>query len=109
LFASTTYYRNRSSCVSVIGSFGDENHKGFDNPLHDLWIKQPAKLATLFPDPDFIRLYHEKCPCHTSQENNKPLLCSIVPKWGPQLDKDNMFYTYVFLVDEAYKGIYEHL
>jgi hypothetical protein len=25
------------------------------------------------------------------------------------LDKDNMFYTYVFLVDEAYKGIYEHL
>jgi hypothetical protein len=101
-------------CVSVVGSFDDENHKGFDNPLHDIWIKQPAKLATLFPDAEFIRPYHEKCPRHTSQENNMPLLCSVVPKWGPQLDKDNMFYTYVFLVDEervdeAYKVIYETL
>jgi hypothetical protein len=72
-------------CVSVVGSFDDENHKGFDNPLHDLWMKQPAKLATLFPDPDFIRPYHKKCPCRTSQENNKPLLCSVIPKWGPHV------------------------
>jgi hypothetical protein len=101
-------------CVSSIGSFDDENHKGFDNPLHDLWMKQPGKLATLFPDPDFICLYHKKCPCHTSQENNKPLLCSVNPKRGLQMDKDNMFYTYVFLVDEdhveeGYNVIYEML
>jgi hypothetical protein len=102
-------------CVSIVGSFDDENHKGFDNLLHNVWIKQPAKLATLFPDPDFICQYHKKCPCHTSQENNKPLLCSVIPKWGLQLlDKDNMFYTYVFLVDEerveeAYRVIFETL
>jgi hypothetical protein len=65
-------------CVSVVGSFDDENHKCFDNPLHDIWIKQPpVKLATLFQDADFICPYHKKCPCHTSQENNKPLLCPI--------------------------------
>jgi len=101
-------------CVSVVGSFDDENHKGFDNPLHDLWTKQTGKLATLFPDPDFIRPFHEKCPRRTSQENNKALTCSVVPKWGPQLENDNLFYTYVFLVDEerveqGYKLIYETL
>jgi hypothetical protein len=71
-------------------------------------------LTRIFPDPDFIRPYHGKCPRRTSQENNKPLMCSVVPKWGPQMDQDNMFYTYVFLVDEecvdeAYKVIYETL
>jgi hypothetical protein len=105
-------------CVSSVGSLfdADENHKGFDNPLHDLWMKQPGKLATLFLDPNFIRPYHEKCPHHTSQENNtKPLLCSVNPNWGLHMDKDNMFYTYVFLVDEedhveeGYNVIYKML
>jgi hypothetical protein len=41
-------------CVSIIGSFEDENQKGFDIPLHNLWMKQPVKLATLFPDPDLF-------------------------------------------------------
>jgi hypothetical protein len=65
-------------CVSVLGSFDDGNHKGFDNPLHEIWVKQPWKLATLFPEAGFICLYHKKWS-HTSQENNKPLLCSVTP------------------------------
>jgi hypothetical protein len=59
-------------------------------------------LATLFAGKDFICSYYEKCPCHNSQENKEPLLCSAIPKGGIQFveDKDNIFYTYAFLVDE---------
>jgi hypothetical protein len=67
--------------VSIVGSFDDENHKGFVIALHDIWMKQPGKLATLFVDKDFICPCHEKCPLHTSQENKEPLLvCSVNPK-----------------------------
>jgi hypothetical protein len=88
--------------ASIVGSFDDENHKDFDNALHDIWTKQLGKLATLFADKDFICPYHEKCPRRASQENKEPLLCSVNPKGGTQLveDKDNIFCTYAFLVDE---------
>jgi hypothetical protein len=85
-------------CVSVVGSFDDETHKGFHNLLHDLWMKQPAKLATLFPDPDFICPYHEKCPCHTSQENNKPLLCSVNLNGDCKWTKTTCFTLLIFFL-----------
>jgi hypothetical protein len=63
-------------CVPVVGSFDDGNHKGFDNPIHDIWVKHPVKLAALFPYADFICPYHKKCPRRTSQEK-KSLCCAV--------------------------------